>query len=188
MIMRGDPLRVRRTAGFAKIVTATAGRVTPWHTASSNRRPKSWRCRWVPRCGAGWRPGDPWRVSWMGKVITTNPQLQARFRDLVATARPGITTADPYGIPLDGCRCYSTCPATIRSRGSSPVQAGNRSVQAGGQRVGERLRERRRILQLPTLGEQRQAVEQLCRRHQGLALRFRGDGLCSVRPPAGARG
>jgi N-acetylglucosamine kinase-like BadF-type ATPase len=99
MIMQGDPLRVRRTAGFAKIVAATAeaGDTVAHGIIESAAEELAVSLR-----GAGWRPGDPWRVSWMGKVITTNPQLQARFRHLVAVAQPGTTTADPYGIPLDG--------------------------------------------------------------------------------------
>lgn len=103
MIMQGDPLRVRRTAGFAKTVAATAeagDQVA--HGIIESAAEELAVSVGAALHGAGWNPGDRWRVSWMGKVITTNPHLQARFRELVATAQPGVTTADPYGIPLDG--------------------------------------------------------------------------------------
>ena len=61
--------------------------------------------------GAGCQPGDAWRVSWMGKVITGNPRLRIRFRELVMAAHPGITTDEPHGTPLDGAALLLDLPA-----------------------------------------------------------------------------
>lgn len=112
MIVQADPLRVRRTAAFAQVVAsaadagdevaaqildAAAGELATSVTAALH--------------GAGWQPGDAWRVSWMGKVITGNPRLRIRFRELVMAAHPGITTDEPHGTPLDGAALLLDLPA-----------------------------------------------------------------------------
>ncbi|GED98099.1 N-acetylglucosamine kinase [Gordonia crocea] len=103
MIVQADPLRVRRTAGFAKVVAAAAddgdevAQQIILGAADELAASVSAALR-----GAGWQSGDRWRVSWMGKVITTNPRLQNRFRERLAHTHPTVTVADPHGIPLDG--------------------------------------------------------------------------------------
>ncbi|GAB09394.1 hypothetical protein GOARA_036_01260 [Gordonia araii NBRC 100433] len=111
MIVQGDPLRVRRTAGFAKVVAsaADAGDEVARNVIDAAAAELATSVGAALR-GAGWQAGDAWRVSWMGKVITTNPRLQSRFRELVAEAHPGISTADPYGIPLDGASLLLDLP------------------------------------------------------------------------------
>ncbi|MFT4199138.1 N-acetylglucosamine kinase [Gordonia sp. (in: high G+C Gram-positive bacteria)] len=111
MVVQADPLRVRRTAGFAKVVAsaADAGDEVARGILDDAAAELATSVDAALR-GAGWRSGDPWRVSWMGKVITTNPRLQARFRDLVARAHPGVRTAEPYGIPLDGASLLLDLP------------------------------------------------------------------------------
>ncbi len=103
MVVQADPLRVRRTAGFAKVVAtaadagdevaraildAAADELATSITAALRR--------------AGGPPGGARRVSWMGKVITSNPRLQARFRERVHAQNRGVAVDAPYGSPLDG--------------------------------------------------------------------------------------
>ncbi len=111
MVVQADPLRVRRTAGFAKAVAAAAdagdteaGRILDAAAAELALSIGA------ALHGAGRRPGDPWRVSWMGAVLTANPRLRTRFRDLVAQAEPGIVTGAPYGGPLDGAALLLDVP------------------------------------------------------------------------------
>ena len=51
---------------------------------------------------AGGPPDRARRVSWMGKVITSNPRLQARFRGRGHAQDRGVAVDAPYGSPLDG--------------------------------------------------------------------------------------
>ncbi|QKT07422.1 ATPase [Gordonia sp. X0973] len=111
MVVQGDPLRVRRTAGFARVVAsaADAGDAEAGRIIDAAAAELAVSVGAALR-GAGWQPGGAWRVSWMGKVLTTNPRLQTRFRELVTAAHPGVTTGDPYGIPLDGASLLLDLP------------------------------------------------------------------------------
>ncbi|MFT3900153.1 MAG: BadF/BadG/BcrA/BcrD ATPase family protein [Gordonia sp. (in: high G+C Gram-positive bacteria)] len=112
MVVQADPLRVRRTAGFAKVVAAAAdaGDEVARGILDGAAAELATSIGAALR-GAGWRSGDKWRVSWMGKVVTTNPRLRAKFCELVTGAHPGVTTAEPYGIPLDGASLLLDLPA-----------------------------------------------------------------------------
>lgn len=112
MVVQADPLRVRRTASFAKAVAAAAdaGDAEAGRILDAAAAELALSIDAALR-GAGRRPGDAWRVSWMGAVLTANPRLRNRFSELVAQAQPGIVLGEPHGGPLVGAALLLDPPA-----------------------------------------------------------------------------
>ena len=102
MIMQGDPLRVRRTAGFAKIVAATAeaGDTVAHGIIESAAEELAVSVVHAARRRMATRRSVAGQLD--GQGDHHQPAAAGTFPRPGGHRAAGITTADPYGIPLDG--------------------------------------------------------------------------------------
>lgn len=102
MVLQGDPDRVSRTAGFARVVDecACAGDAVAQaiNERAADELADSVRAA-LERSG---QTGTAARVSWIGKVLTHNDRIRARFIDAVSALPGEPSAAEPHGEPLDG--------------------------------------------------------------------------------------
>ncbi|AZG44639.1 N-acetylglucosamine kinase [Gordonia insulae] len=112
MVLQGDPDRVARTARFARTVdeAARSGDVV---AIDINHRAAAELAGSVRAALArsGFGADVPARVSWMGKVLGRNERIRERFVDLMRSAGPDVTVAEPHGEPLDGVALLLDLPA-----------------------------------------------------------------------------
>ncbi|SDU23302.1 BadF/BadG/BcrA/BcrD ATPase family protein [Gordonia westfalica] len=105
MVVQGDPDRVARVAGFARVVDAGAragDAVAQRIVDDAADELAGSTITALER--SGHRPGEKARISWLGTVMTSNDRLRRRFVDVVGERAPGVDIGAPYGEPLDGVR------------------------------------------------------------------------------------
>lgn len=103
MVLQGAPDRVSRTAGFARAVDEAARHDDAVAIDISRRASAELATSVAAALGrSGHRTDSSPRVSWLGKVLSSNELIRSRFIELIRGEVPHCVVAPPFGEPLDG--------------------------------------------------------------------------------------